>query len=98
MNDLQTSVAATLDADLPAEQPAVASAPAPVEFVGSSDHTIAEAVRRALSRASRSLRTLDGAGVVVIPQIARNGSKPRFNVTLRVSPSVPPPASHAVQR
>jgi flavin-binding protein dodecin len=98
MNDLQTSAAATLDSVSPAEQPAVASTPAPVEFVGSSDHTIAEAVRRALSRASISLRTLDGAGVMVIPQIARNGSGPRFNVTLRVSPSAPPPVSHAAQR
>lgn len=98
MNDLQASAAKTLDTAVPAEEPVVANAPAPVEFVGSSDHTIAEAVRRALSRASISLRTLDGAGVVVIPQIARNGKGPRFNVTLRVSPSVPPPASHAVPR
>lgn len=96
MNDLQASVATMLDTAMPAKQPA--SAPAPVEFVGSSDHTIAEAVRRALSRASISLRTLDGAGVMVIPQIARNGPGPRFNVTLRVSPSVPPPVSHAAQR
>jgi flavin-binding protein dodecin len=59
----------------------------PVEFVGSSDHTIAEAVRRALSRASLSLRTLDGAGVVVIPQIRRGRSGTRFRVTLRVSQS-----------
>lgn len=98
MNDLHTYGATTLDTALPAEQPVAADVPAPVEFVGSSDHTIAEAVRRALLRASRSLRTLDGAGVVVIPQIAQNGSGPRFNVTLRVSPSVPPPASHAAQR
>ena len=98
MNDLQGSLATTLDTASPAEQSVVASAPRLVEFVGSSDHTIAEAVRRALSRASRSLRTLDGAGVLVIPQIARHGSRPRFNVTLRVSPSVSPPASHAVQR
>jgi flavin-binding protein dodecin len=92
MNDLQGSLATPLDTAPSVDQP-MASVPAPVEFVGSSNHTIAEAVRRALSRASRSLRTLDGAGVVVIPQIARNGSGARFNVTLRVSPSAPPPAS-----
>jgi len=96
MNDLQGSLATTLDA-VPSDDVTV-TAPAPVEFVGSSDHTIAEAVRRALSRASRSLRTLDGAGVMVIPQIARNGARPRFNVTLRVSPSAPAPAVHAPQR
>lgn len=98
MNDLHTPAATTLDTVLPADEPVAANAPVPVEFVGSSDHTIAEAVRRALSRASISLRTLDGAGVVVIPQIARNGKGPRFNVTLRVSPSVPSPTAHAVQR
>jgi flavin-binding protein dodecin len=83
MNDLQISSATALDPALPV----AASVPVPVEFVGSSDHTIGEAVRRALSRASITLRTLDGAGVVVIPQIARNGGGPRFNVTLRVSPA-----------
>jgi flavin-binding protein dodecin len=87
MNDLQGSSATTLDAASSVDGSMVK--PTPVEFVGSSDHTIAEAVRRALSRASISLRTLDGAGVMVIPQIARNGSRPRFNVTLRVSPSAP---------
>ncbi len=91
MNDLHGSLATTLDS-APSVDETMASAPAPVEFVGSSDHTIAEAVRRALSRASISLRTLDGAGVMVIPQIARNGSGARFNVTLRVSPSATPPA------
>lgn len=58
---------------------------APLEFVGSSDDTIAEAVRRALSHASLSLRTLDGVGVVVIPQINGRGAGPRFQVTLRIS-------------
>jgi hypothetical protein len=45
-----------------------------------------------------SLRTLEGAGVVVIPQIDRHGASPRFHLTLRVSPSAPAddtPASHA---
>jgi flavin-binding protein dodecin len=67
----------------------VSVAGGPLEFVGSSDDTIAEAVRRALLHASTSLRTLDGAGVVVIPQIGRQGSGPRFHVTLRVSPHAP---------
>jgi hypothetical protein len=35
---------------------------------------------------------------MVIPQIARHGSRPRFNVTLRVSPSAAPPVVHAPQR
>jgi flavin-binding protein dodecin len=55
------------------------------EFEGSSDHTIAEAVRRALSHACTSLRTLDGAGVLVIPEIEGRADGPRFKVTLRVS-------------
>jgi flavin-binding protein dodecin len=96
MNDLPSALATTLDTVSSVD--AMASAPAPVEFVGSSDHTIAEAVRRALSRASRTLRTLDGAGVMVIPQIARKGSHPRFNVTLRVSPSANPPVVHVPER
>jgi hypothetical protein len=57
MNDLHASVATTLDSALPSDEPVVARAPGPGEFGGSSDHTIAEAVRRALSRASISLRT-----------------------------------------
>lgn len=61
-----------------------------LEFVGSSDETIAEAVRRALLDASTSLTTLDGAGVVVIPQIEQRGRGPRFHVTLRVSPNAAP--------
>jgi flavin-binding protein dodecin len=86
MNESHASAAAlqTTAADL--SEPRVLT---PVEFVGSSDHTIAEAVRRALSRASLSLTTLDGAGVVVIPQIQRRSSGTRFRVTLRVSPNAP---------
>ena len=59
----------------------------PLEFVGASDHTIAEAVRRALSHASTSLRTLDGVGVVVIPEIDRHGASPRFQVRLQHLPA-----------
>ena len=59
-----------------------------VEFVGSSDETIAEAVRRALFDASSSLTTLDGMGVMVIPQIDAQGIRPRFHVTLRDRKSV----------
>ena len=59
--------------------------PAVVEFAGASDDTIADAVRRALTHASRSLRTLEGAGVLVIPQIHRDGAAPRYRVTLRVT-------------
>ncbi|MEB2283910.1 MAG: hypothetical protein B6D46_08490 [Polyangiaceae bacterium UTPRO1] len=80
MNELHASSAV-------AEFPALETSPeAPVtlEFEGSSDHTIAEAVRRALSHASASLRTLDGAGVLVIPEIDRRSERPRFRVTLRV--------------
>jgi flavin-binding protein dodecin len=75
--------------------------PSVVEFVGASDATIAEAVREALARASRSLRTLDGAGVLVIPQIILQGPAPRYRVTLQVTAapadpapvSAPPPSS-----
>lgn len=81
MNELRASTAALTP---PAS---VEPSQAPVEFVGSSEHTIGEAVRRALSRASLSLRTLDGAGVVVIPQIRRGRSGTRYRVTLRVSQS-----------
>jgi flavin-binding protein dodecin len=64
-----------------------------VEISGSSDATIAEAVREALSTAARTLRTLDGAGVRVIPQIAPNSGAPRFRVTLRITaPTDSPPA------
>ena len=70
---------------------------APLEFIGSSDDTIAEAVRRALSRASLSLHTLDGVGVIVIPQIERHGAGPRFQVTLRISQAGPAAVMHAPQ-
>jgi flavin-binding protein dodecin len=56
-----------------------------VEFSGSSNDTIADAVRVAMARASRSLRTLEGAGVRVIPQISRGSSTPRFQVTLHIT-------------
>ena len=92
MNELNASLATVLDA-VPVDDAATAVAfTATCEFVGSSDDNIAEAVRRALAQAALSLRTLDGVGVVVIPQIDRHGS-PRFHVTLRVSPTVLP-ASH----
>jgi flavin-binding protein dodecin len=74
-----------------AETGGVLAETAPLEFVGSSDDTIAEAVRRALAHASASLQTLDGAGVVVIPQIDPGGAHPRFHVTLRVSPQAAQP-------
>jgi flavin-binding protein dodecin len=65
-----------------------------VEFVGASDATIAEAVREALARASRSLRTLDGAGVLVIPQIvSQGGVAPRYRVTLQVTAATPDSAA-----
>jgi flavin-binding protein dodecin len=59
--------------------------PATIEFVGASDDTIAEAVRRALARASQSLRTLEGVGVLVIPQVYRDGPNPRYRVTLQIT-------------
>lgn len=68
-------------------------APITVEFVGASDATIAEAVRHALASASRSVGTLDGAGVLVIPQILHEGAAPRYRVTLQVTagnPDAPP--------
>ena len=89
MNDLFGSLATVME-PAPTDDAAAPSAAlaesAPLEFVGSSDETIAEAVRRALWHASASLQTLDGAGVVVIPQIDREGAHPRFHVRLRVSP------------
>ena len=90
MNELHASLATVLDSP-PVDEAAPSAAlaeHAPLEFVGSSDDTIAEAVRRALSYASLSLQTLEGAGVVVIPQIDRHGARPRYQVTLRVSPHV----------
>jgi flavin-binding protein dodecin len=56
-----------------------------VEFSGSSNDTIADAVRVAMARASQSLRTLEGAGVRVIPQISQGKSAPRFQVTLHIT-------------
>src|SRR5262245_14207133 len=101
MNELNVSLATVLDSP-PIEEatttPVALVTAAPREFVGWSDDTIAEAVRRALSHASLSLRTLEGAGVVVIPQIDRHGFGPRFHVTLRVSPTAAAashPTSHA---
>jgi Dodecin len=66
----------------------IEGAPVMVQFVGASDETIAEAVRNALARASRSLRTLDGAGVLVIPHPASHRclSRRRFD---RVRSSTP---------
>ena len=93
MNNFSGSLATVLE-PVSADDAVAASAAivdsAPLEFVGSSDETIAEAVRRALWHASSSLQTLDGAGVVVIPQIDRVGAHPRFHVTLRVSPQAAP--------
>lgn len=63
--------------------------PVMVEVVGASDVTIAEAVRNALARASQSLRTLDGAGVRVIPQILHEGTAPRYRVTVQVTAATP---------
>lgn len=76
----------------PAVVPSVSAASSPpvehptAEFVGASDDTIAEAVRRALARATQTLRTLEGAGVLIVPQIYRPGTAPRFRVTLKVTP------------
>ena len=69
--------------------------PSVLEFVGASDATIAEAVRNALARASRSLRTLDGAGVLVIPQILGEGAAPRYRVTLQVTAATDSPSATA---
>lgn len=88
MNEMHASSATVLES-APTEHSAVdtagSAAVTSFEFVGASDHTIAEAVRRALADASTSLRTLDGAGVRVIPEIDRDGGSPRFQVRLRVS-------------
>jgi flavin-binding protein dodecin len=92
MNDCQAALEATPVNDATAPG-LVAAASGPLEFVGSSDETIAEAVRRALLDASNSLTTLDGVGVVVIPQIEHRARGPRFHVTLRVSLQAAPVAS-----
>jgi len=93
MNELRVSLTSFVDsapvADIAPERVAA------LEFVGSSDDTIAEAVRRALNHASLSLRTLEGVGVVVIPQIEGRGAGPRFQVTLRVSQTAPVHASQS---
>ena len=90
MNELHVSSATVLESAATDAASASAAARAetmPLEFVGASDDTIAEAVRRALSTASTSLRTLDGVGVVVIPEIDRVGTSPRFQVRLRICPA-----------
>jgi flavin-binding protein dodecin len=91
MNELHASLA-TVPESAPIETPTVDAVAGPeatsFEFVGASDHTIAEAVRRALAEASSSLRTLDGVGVRVIPEIDRDGASPRFQVRLQVSLAV----------
>ena len=71
----------------PAATSTVSSELPSAEFVGASDETIAEAVRRALAHAARTLRTLEGVGVLIVPQIYRQGGAPRFRVTLKVTPS-----------
>jgi flavin-binding protein dodecin len=89
MNELHAAAAIILDV-VPDDEVAASDVVTnvPLEFVGSSDHTIAEAVRRALLDASNCLTTLEGAGVMVIPQIDRHGVGPRFSVTLRVSTQI----------
>lgn len=67
----------------------IENTPVMVQFVGASDATIAEAVRNALARAAQLLRTLDGAGVLVIPQILHEGAEPRYRVTLQVTAASP---------
>lgn len=87
MNELHTAWAGSESA--PADEASVATsvgASGTLEFVGASDHTIAEAVRRALANAALSLQTLEGAGVKVIPEIDPRANHPRFRVTLYVSP------------
>jgi flavin-binding protein dodecin len=70
------------------EAPAISPPPErpTAEFVGASDETIGEAVRRALARAARAFRTLEGVGVLIVPQINRQRGAPRFRVTLKVTP------------
>lgn len=91
MNELNACLATVMepapteDSTVPAVEHAAVTS---FEFVGASDHTIAEAVRRALSDASTSLRTLDGVGVRVIPEIDRDGASPRFQVRLQISLAV----------
>jgi flavin-binding protein dodecin len=63
--------------------------PVMVQAVGASNVTIAEAVRNALACASESLSTLDGAGVLVIPQILYEGAEPRYRVTVQVTAGSP---------
>jgi len=89
MNELHASLAPVLESPVTGivSIPTEGAETTPLEFVGASDDTIAEAVRRALSTASTSLRTLDGVGVVVIPEIDRAGATPRFQVRLRISPA-----------
>src|SRR5262249_38051370 len=76
-----------------AEAAAEVATPSVIEFVGASDVTIADAVRNALARASRSLRTLDGAGVLVIPQLLPAARGPPFAVTLQVTAASDPPSA-----
>ena len=92
MSELLTPWAGSASASIDEASPtAPMNTIAPLEFVGSSDHTIAEAVRRALSHASTSLQTLEGAGVKVMPAIDPRANHPRFRVTLHVSPQGTPP-------
>lgn len=91
MNELHASLATVLEPasiETPTVDTVEHAEATSFEFVGASDHTIAEAVRRALADASSSLRTLDGVGVRVIPEIDRSGASPRFQVRLHVSLTV----------
>jgi flavin-binding protein dodecin len=58
---------------------------APLEFVGVSNDTIADAIRRALANAAASLRTLEGVAVLVHPHLNGHNGGPRFQVTLEVT-------------
>ena len=94
MNELLTPWADIASAPIDdASATPVVRVSAPLEFVGASDHTIAEAVRRALAHAALSLQTLEGAGVKVIPEIDERADHPRFRVTLQVSPHGTLPAT-----
>ena len=63
----------------------------PVEVVGKSQRGLLDAVRQALSGASRTMGSLDRCDATILPQIVGRGPKRRFQILLSVTkrPNVP---------
>jgi flavin-binding protein dodecin len=57
----------------------------PVEVVARSRRGLLDAVRQALSGASRTMGTLERCEATIMPQIVRNGTEKHFQIMISVT-------------